>query len=102
MCEYMNMEKGICLLRKENCPYLYYCNKIHKYKINSSTPVNCRIKQSFEVPNGYYKVCFERKKQLYVNVDNNIEIIPNPYNFIPIYIKMIKLKNGKWKITGYK
>ena len=61
MCNYVNIEEDKCKITKNICPYLYFCNKTKSYKPNASMPSNCKIKQNFEVPNGCYKVCFERK-----------------------------------------
>lgn len=101
MCEYVNIEEGKCNITKNICPYLYFCNKEKRYKANSSMPSNCKIKQNFEVPNGYYKVCFERKGKLYVSIDGYIEIIPNPFDTVPLYVKATKLKTGKWRLKKW-
>lgn len=102
MCEYSNLSNGQCDVTKQICPYLYFCNKKQIYKENSAMPLNCKIKEKVEIPKGYYKVCFERKGRLYIDVNNIIEIIENPYDFQPNYVKMAKLKNGKWKIKECK
>lgn len=101
MCNYVNIEDGKCKITKDICPYLYFCNKIKSYKPNASMPSNCKIKQNFEVPNGYYKVCFERKGKLYVSIDGHIEIIPNPFDTVPLYVKATKLKTGKWRLKKW-
>lgn len=102
MCEYVNIKEGKCNITKDICPYLYFCNKEKRYKVNSSMPSNCKIKQNAEIPNGYYKVCFQRKGNLYISVDKKIEIIKNPYDFMPTFVKMTKLKSGAWKIKEAK
>lgn len=101
MCNYVNIEAGKCKITKNICPYLYFCNKTKSYKPNASMPSNCKIKQNFEVPNGCYKVCFERKGKLYVSIDGHIEIIPNPFDTVPLYVKATKLKTGKWRLKKW-
>lgn len=101
MCNYVVIEEGKCKITKDICPYLYFCNKIKSYKPNSSIPLNCKVKQNFEIPNGYYKVCFEKKGDLYININGNVEIVQNPFDTIPPYVKATKLKNGKWKLKKY-
>ena len=101
MCEYANVENGQCNVTKQICPYLYFCNKILKYKPNSSMPSDCKIKQNLEVPKGYYKVCFERRGRLYIEVDGFVKIVPNPFDETPIYVKIIKQKNGTIKLKKY-
>lgn len=98
MCNYVDIKTGNCNINKKICPYVYFCNKIKSYKPNKAMPINCKIKQVNEIPKGFYKVCFERKGNLYISINGHIEIIPNPFNEIPLYVKAIKLKNGKWKI----
>lgn len=102
MCEYSNLSNGQCNITKNICPYVYFCNKKQIYKRNSAMPSNCKIKESIEIPKGYYKVCFERRGKLYISVNDVIEIVSNPYNFTPIYIKMTRMKNGNWKIKDAK
>ena len=101
MCEYVNIEEGKCDITKDVCPYLYFCNKIKQYKANTKMPSNCKVKQNLRVPKGYYQVCFERKGNLYINVDGNIEVIPNPFDIVPLYVKPTKLKSGKWRLKKY-
>lgn len=102
MCEYSDIGNGQCKVSKDICPYLYFCNKRQVYKENSAMPSNCKVKQNLEIPKGYYKVHFERRGNLYVSVNGIVEIIPNPYDFVPVYVKMNKLKNGAWKIKDAK
>lgn len=101
MCNYVNIEEGKCKITKNICPYLYFCNKTKSYKPNASMPSNCKIKKNFEVPNGCYKVCFERKGKLYVSIEGHIEIIPNPFDTVPLYVKATKLKTGKWRLKKW-
>ena len=101
MCNYVNIEEGKCKITKNICPYLYFCNKTKSYKPNASMPSNCKLKQNFELPNGCYKVCFERKGKLYVSIDGHIEIIPNPFDTVPLYVKATKLKTGKWRLKKW-
>lgn len=102
MCKYADLDKGQCFITYQVCPYLYFCNKIQKYKFSSLAPSNCKIKRNMEIPEGYYQVCFERRGELYIDVNGVIEIIQNPYDFTPLYVKMNKLKSGVWKIKSAK
>lgn len=93
--------ENICSITKNICPYMYFCNKTKSWKPLKSMPAICKIKKEQDIPNGYYKVCFERHNNLYINIDGNIQIIPNPFNDVPLYVKAIKLKNGKWRLKKY-
>lgn len=61
-------------------------------------PSSCKIKEKTIVPKGVYKVCFERHRKLYINKDGYIEIVDNPFDYTPTYVKMTKTKSGKWKL----
>lgn len=102
MCEYSDIKNGQCEIIKDICPYLYFCNKKQTYKENLAMPTNCKIKQNVLIPKGYYKVCFERRGKLYIQVGDFVEIVPNPYDFVPVFVKMNKLKSGIWKIREAK
>ena len=92
MCDQANLQEGKCRVNGDVCPYLYYCNKIQAYKESSFMP------NDKEIPKGMYKVRFERSGSLYVSVDGQIVIVDNPTDHTPMYVKMTKLKSGKWKI----
>lgn len=64
-------------------------------------PINCKVKENAEAPEGYYKVCFEKRGNLYIDVNGYIEIVKNPFDNVPLYVKVIKLKNGKFKLKKY-
>lgn len=98
MCQYL--KENQCSLLKNNCPWSYYCNKENKWKFKNEG-VSCKVKLNAEVPKGYYKVCFERKGNLYISINNQIQVIPNPFDEVPLYVKAYRLKNGQWKLRKY-
>ena len=95
------LKENICSITKKSCPYVYFCTKTNQWEELKSMPSNCKIKQNLKTPEGFYKVCFERHNNLYVSINGYIEIIPNPFDEIPLYVKAIKLKNGKWRLKKY-
>lgn len=100
MCKYIK-EKNICSITQNNCPYMYFCTKKNEWRELNNMPSNCKIKNNADIPDGYYKVCFEKRNNLYVDINGHIEIIQNPFNDVPLYVKAIKLKNGKWRLKKY-
>lgn len=64
-------------------------------------PNNCKVKQNILIPEGCYKVCFEKRGNLYIDIDGHVEVIKNPFDDIPLYVKAIQMKNGKWKLKKY-
>lgn len=100
MCEYLDIEgnKGRCKVTNQICPYAYFCNKTGTWKPSSHMPAKCKVKEQADIPKGYYQVCFERKGNLYVDIEGCIQIIPNPFDNVPLYVKATKLKSGKWRL----
>ena len=99
MCEYLQLAKnGNCRLTSKQCPYTYFCAKINNYKISSNFPKKCNVAEQAEIPEGYYKVCFEKRGNLYINYKGHIEIVKNPFDETPAFVKMFKNKNGTWRI----
>ena len=64
-------------------------------------PINCKIKDKAEAPEGYYKVCFGKRGNLYVDIEGHVEVIKNTFDNIPLYVKATKLKSGKWRLKQY-
>lgn len=102
MCDYLTLQEGTCNINKEKCPFIYYCNKIQGYKELKAMPENCKVKQNFSIPKGFYKVCFERRHRLYIQIEDGIIILKNPYDYTPFFVKVYKAKNGMWKIKEAK
>lgn len=97
MCEYIK-ENNICSINLDICPYMYFCNKRRKWIPLKSMPSNCKIKETIEVPKGYYKIRMERKGYLYVDIDNHTHKFLNPFDYTPLYVKVTKSKDGTLKI----
>ena len=95
MCEYAEINSGKCKVDNQICPYLFFCSKINGYKVNLNMPNKCK-KKEISLPRNCYEVAFEKKGKLYVKVKDNIVIVDNPFDNVPIYVKMFKSKNGKW------
>lgn len=70
------------------------------WKESKNMPEKCNLQEKLDVPRGYYKVVFEKKGYLYVNMNNNIYIVKNifPLDKIPDYVKLSKNKQGKWYV----
>lgn len=64
-------------------------------------PTNCKVKKQQEIPEGYYRVCFEKRGNLYVDYNGHVEVILNPFDNVPLFVKAIKMKNGKWRLKQY-
>lgn len=95
MCEYRIDNK--CTITSSICPYVYWCDKLLIWKETSKASDSCKLRTRVEIPKGYYKVEFARKKNIYVFVENQLIKFENPYEEIPTMVKLSKTKNG-WKI----
>lgn len=80
---------------------MYFCTKVNEWRESKAMPTNCKVKDKAEAPEGYYKVCFEKRGNLYVDIEGHIEVIQNPFDVVPLYVKVFKLKNGKRKLKKY-
>ena len=50
--------------------------------------------------NGKYLVLFEKHKQLYVEVKDEVVLVDNPFDFIPTKVDLNKV-DGKYYVAGY-
>lgn len=99
MCKYTDLNTGMCTISNGRCPYVYYCNKTLGYKMSSDFNGQCKLRATYEKRlKGSYEVCFERHGNLYIKVGDYVEIVKNPYDYVPAFVKMTKTKNGKWQI----
>lgn len=96
MCEYV--KENLCTIIQAPCPYVYFCNKVNDWRPNKAMPKNCKIKLQQETPKGYYRVRQERKGYLYVEVGDITIKALNPFDYVPTFVKVTKLKNGEYRI----
>lgn len=86
------------------CPYVYWCNKIEDWKPLRNTQDTCKLRTLVNIPDGSSKVRFEKKGKLYIDYNNEVIVLDNPFPFIPQYVTLI-IKNGNFYINkkkGYK
>lgn len=100
MCNYIQ-DKNKCSILNKQCPYVYFCNKKKEWMGMNNMLMNCKIKVQAEIPDGYYRVCFEKRGNLYVDYNGHIEVIPNPFYNVPLFVNAVKMKNGKWRLKQY-
>lgn len=96
MCEYARQSQ--CIITHDVCPYMYYCDKIRAYKPSMSMPINCKIQERAKMPKGAYKVRDERKGWLYVDYKDITIKVKNPFDHVPQYVYVQKLKTGEYKL----
>lgn len=92
MCKYV--KDNICTIQNTVCPFMYFCEKQQIWKPNKYMPNPCKISLSYEVPNGYHRVIDSRKKYLYIDMGDYTISVENPFDDIPLYVKITKTKNG--------
>ena len=96
MCEYVRGNQ--CRVTQDVCPYMYYCDKIRAFKPSNLMPKDCKVKQNIETPKGYYRVQDERKGWLYIDYNNTTVKVKNPFDHVPLYVRIKVLKSGEYKI----
>lgn len=92
MCEYR--EDNHCKKTGGICPWLQWCGKINAYKERPGMNEYCKfLKEDNEkIPEGYFKVEFERQGYLYITFKNDIIKVKNPFDYIPKFVKVKKNK----------
>lgn len=96
MCEYVRGNQ--CRVTQATCPYMYFCEKIQGFKPSTSMPVDCKVKQKAETPKGYYRVRDERKGWLYIDYNDTTVKVKNPFDHVPLYVRIKVLKSGEYKL----
>lgn len=94
MCEYR--KENICNLTNLICPWSYWCGAISDYKERESYKTYCGIlkKEENKVPDGYYKVEFEKRGFLYIEFNDSIIKVKNPFDEVPKFVKVKKTKTS--------
>lgn len=98
MCEYIDLQNGQCSIINSQCPYMYFCTKRNAWRNTKYMTDNCNIKKKAMVPKGYYRVRFERRGYLYVDFGDKTVAIKNPFEDVPEFVKVSKLKNGTYRL----
>lgn len=90
-----NRDRILCKRQNGNiCPFVRWCNVSDCWKPLPSQDT-CRLKSEYTVPEKASRVRFEKKGELYIEVENNMVItLKNPFDFVPKYITLYKTKNG--------
>lgn len=96
MCEYVRGNQ--CRVTQATCPYMYFCEKIQGFKPSTSMPKECKVKQKAETPKGYYRVRDERKGWLYIDYNDTTVKVKNPFDHVPLYVRIKVLKSGEYKL----
>ena len=98
MCNYLHNNQ--CTIIKSICPWAYYCNKKSQWLFKSEGS-ECKVLKNQSKPDGYFCVRFEKHGYLYVDMEDHVEVIQNPFDEVPLYVKASKMKNGKWRLKKY-
>lgn len=99
MCQFVKVNK--CSITNSNCPFMYFCNKVNDWRPMNSMPKKCKVQEQALAPKGWYKVRMERRGFLYIDIEGQTRKFPNPFDEIPLYVKIIKQKNGTIKLKKY-
>lgn len=86
------------------CPFVYWCDKIEDWKPLRDTQDTCKLRRIENIPSNASKVRFEKKGKLYIDHNNQVVVIDNPFNFVPQYVTLIVKGNNFYinKKKGYK
>lgn len=92
-----------CKVAHTHCPFMRRCNMEHKWlPLDSMNSCTRRIKEK-EVSTlmaNEYRVEFESKGKLYININGQIKRILNPFDYSPQKVELVNIDN-EWYIKGY-
>lgn len=103
MCPYafkkINKERNeemIYCNKQENtiCHLVYFCKSKNSWKPIRDTQNNCLIRLRTSIPDGFNKVRFEKRGKLYVDIGNKTIMVDNPFDYVPDYVALRKVKNS--------
>lgn len=87
-----NTARGIIRCRKQNgeiCPFVYWCTKIDDWRPLRNTQDTCKLRTGKEIPINGHKVRFEKKGKLYIEYNNGVIVLNNPFDYTPTYVELI-------------
>lgn len=88
-----NRDRVLC--RKQNdkiCPFVRWCNNANCWKPLQSQKI-CRLRTEYKIPDGAFEVRFEKKGELYIETNDSVVVLKNPFEFIPKYVTLVKKDN---------
>lgn len=92
MCDYVKVNQ--CTITGEVCPFMYFCERKRIWKPNKNMPSKCKVALNIEVPDGYCRVVGSRKNFLYIDMGDYTISVKNPFDEVPLYVRVSKTKNG--------
>lgn len=95
-CKFRN--ETVCGISGEQCPWVYYCDAVGAWKESPKAPKICKIAEANDVPNGAYRVAFERHGYLYVDMGGYAIKVKNTYDNIPLFVNITKTKSGEYRL----
>lgn len=94
-----------CNMVNDICPFQYRCYKISNWKNQDNLDKKCIYYKNEEdksyMAQGKYKVLYEKRGMLYIELDYNTSIrVSNPFNIMPSGVDLVKIKD-EYYIKGY-
>lgn len=96
MCK--NRKENLCIITGNICPWAQWCGRLSIWKERDGASKYCKLLKDEPVPDGYYKVEFERHGFLYILFEEDVIKVKNPFNDIPKFVKVKKTKTS-YKLT---
>lgn len=93
---------GFCHCNKSGdiCAFMRRCQNEHRWKpLESMKKCNLR-KEVNPMPKGMYKVRFELRGNLYVEMGDFVQEIENPYEYTPDFVDVVRV-GGKYYVKGF-
>lgn len=102
----LGWNKRICTILNEICPFQYKCNQINNWRNYDNLEKKCTIykkeREKEYMKQGKYKVLYENRGKLYIELDSETSIVVNnPFGKdIPKGVDLIKVDN-EYFVDGF-
>lgn len=87
-----------CKRTSNMCGYSRMCSKLNKVMPNRMEV--CTLAQLKNIPTDSNRVRFEKRGKLYIEVENTVIALSNPYDHVPDYVYVVAV-GGEWYLKGY-
>ena len=103
-CPYCNIApyNSYCSCNKSNeiCPFTRRCSTRMAH-VPLASMNNCQLRKEEEmIPTNTNKVRFEKRGKLFIEVNDHVIELKNPYDYIPDYVYLVNV-NGENYIKGF-
>lgn len=101
MCKnsYYKNSKPHCKHTKELCAYVKWCPIEDRWEVSERCTL-CKLYNEIIIPKGMNKVRFVKNNNLYIELEDSVIKLPNPFDYEPEFVGLTQVKDN-WYIKGF-